>query len=141
MDIKQVHSTSVVLDDNGILITGDSGSGKSDLALRLIDNGATLISDDVTICKKQINHIFLSSPRETKGLLEVREVGIITVPFVEQIKLRMVVKLINKELERLPKKRIYKLLGVDIPLLTINGLNSSSVIKVKVKLNEITEKI
>ncbi len=141
MDTKQVHSTSVVLDDNGILITGDSGSGKSDLALRLIDNGATLISDDVTICKKKINHIFLSSPRETKGLLEVREVGIITVPFVEQIKLRMVVKLINKELERLPKKRIYKLLGVDIPLLTINGLNSSSVIKVKVKLNEITEKI
>ena len=74
-------------------------------------------------------------------MLEVREVGIITVPFVEQVKLRMVVKLINEELERLPKKRIYKLLGVDIPLLTINGLNSSSVIKVKVKLNEITEKI
>ena len=141
MDTKQVHSTSVVLDDNGILITGDSGSGKSDLALRLIDNGATLISDDVTICKKKINHIFLSSPHETKGLLEVREVGIITVPFVEQVKLRMVVKLINEKLERLPKKKICKLLGVDIPLLTINGLNSSSVIKVKVKLNEITEKI
>ena len=59
METKQVHSTSVVLDDNGILITGDSGSGKSDLALRLIDNGATLISDDITICKKQIDHIFL----------------------------------------------------------------------------------
>ena len=141
METKQVYSTSVVLDDNGILITGDSGSGKSDLALRLIDNGATLISDDITICKKQIDHIFLSSPCQTKGLLEVREVGIITVPFVEQIKLKMVVKLINERLERLPKKKFCKLIGIDIPLLTINGLNSSSVIKVKVKLNEITEKI
>ena len=73
--------------------------------------------------------------------MEVREVGIITVPFVDQIKLKMVVKLIKERLERLPKKKFCKLIGIDIPLLTINGLNSSSVIKVKVKLNEITEKI
>ena len=53
MELKRVHSSSIVLDDNGVLIMGDSGSGKSDLALRLIDNGATLISDDVTICKKK----------------------------------------------------------------------------------------
>ena len=50
---KKIHSTSIVLDDSGVLIIGDSGSGKSDLALRLIDSGATLISDDITICKKK----------------------------------------------------------------------------------------
>ena len=53
MEIKRVHSSAIVLEDNGILIIGDSGSGKSDLALRLIDSGATLISDDVTICEKK----------------------------------------------------------------------------------------
>ena len=42
----------MVIDDNGVLILGDSGSGKSDLALRLIDSGATLISDDISICRK-----------------------------------------------------------------------------------------
>ena len=47
MNLKRIHSTSVVIDDNGVLILGDSGSGKSDLALRLIDNGATLISHDI----------------------------------------------------------------------------------------------
>ena len=52
MNLKRIHSTSVVIDDNGVLILGDSGSGKSDLALRLIDNGATLISDDISICRK-----------------------------------------------------------------------------------------
>lgn len=141
MKTKEIHSTSVVLDDNGILITGDSGSGKSDLALRLIDSGATLISDDITFCEKKIDRIILSCPSQTKGLLEVREVGIITVPFVEQIKLKMIVKLMNKELERLPRKKFSKLLGINIPLLTINGNNTSSVIKVKVKLNEINDKV
>ena len=141
MKTKEIHSTSVVLDDNGILITGDSGSGKSDLALRLIHSGATLISDDITFCEKKIDRIILSCPSQTKGLLEVREVGIITVPFVEQIKLKMIVKLMNKELERLPRKKFSKLLGINIPLLTINGNNTSSVIKVKVKLNEINDKV
>ena len=140
MTSKRLHSTSVVLDDNGVLIIGDSGLGKSDLALRLIDEGATLISDDITICKKKIDGIFLSSPIETKGLLEVREVGIITVPFVDRIRLKMVVKLTEKNLNRMPKKNITKVLGVRFPLLVINGKSSSAVVKVKVKLNEIREK-
>ena len=52
MKSKTVHSTSVVIEDSGVLIIGKSGSGKSDLALRLIDSGAMLISDDITICKE-----------------------------------------------------------------------------------------
>ena len=51
MEQKNIHSTSVVVEDLGIMIIGGSGSGKSDLDLRLIDSGATLISDDITICK------------------------------------------------------------------------------------------
>ena len=60
MESKRVHSSAIVLENHGVLIMGDSGSGKSDLALRLIDNGATLISDDVTVCEKnKIKFIFL----------------------------------------------------------------------------------
>tara|TARA_Y200000002_G_scaffold366190_1_gene356881 strand:+ start:780 stop:1205 length:426 start_codon:yes stop_codon:yes gene_type:complete len=139
MELKRVHSSAIVLEDNGILIIGDSGSGKSDLALRLIDSGATLISDDITICEKKKNLIYLSAPLETRGLLEVREVGIITVPFVEGIILRMIVKLEDGGLERIPQKKNYKIFGQKIPMLTINGKNSSSVVKVKVKLNEIQD--
>jgi serine kinase of HPr protein (carbohydrate metabolism regulator) len=129
---KKFHGTSIVLDDNGVLIIGDSGSGKSDLALRLIDNGATLISDDVTICEKKLNGIFLSCPKEIKGLLEVREVGIITVPYVEKVKLILVVRLTDESL---------KILNFSIPLLSIDGKNPSAVVKVKVKLNEVREEI
>ena len=136
-----MHSSSIVIDDNGVLILGDSGSGKSDLALRLIDNGATLISDDVSICKKNLNNIYLYCPPETKGLLEVREIGIVTVPFVERIKLKLVVNLQSKKNERFPEDNYLKILGIKIPLINIDGKNSSAVAKIKVKLNEISETI
>jgi serine kinase of HPr protein (carbohydrate metabolism regulator) len=46
---ETVHATCVAIDGRGILIRGRSGAGKSDLALRLIDRGARLVSDDYTI--------------------------------------------------------------------------------------------
>ena len=141
MNLKRIHSTSVVIDDNGVLILGDSGSGKSDLALRLIDSGGTLISDDISICRKNSNNIYLYCPPEIKGLLEVREIGIITVPFVERIKLRLVVNLKSINNERFPKDSTYRILGIKIPIINIEGKNSSAVAKIKVKLNEIREKI
>ncbi len=141
MNLKRIHSTSVVIDDNGVLILGDSGSGKSDLALRLIDSGATLISDDISICRKNLNNIYLYCPPEIKGLLEVREIGIITVPFVERIKLRLVVNLKSINNERFPKDSTYRILGIKIPIINIEGKNSSAVAKIKVKLNELRETI
>ena len=141
MNLKKMHSSSVVIDDNGVLILGDSGSGKSDLALRLIDNGATLISDDISICRKNSNNIYLYCPPEIKGLLEVREIGIITVPFVERIKLRLVVNLKSDNNERFPKDSSFRILGIKIPIINIEGKNSSAVAKIKVKLNEIRETI
>ena len=141
MNLKRMHSSSVVIEDNGVLILGNSGCGKSDLALRLIDNGATLISDDISICRKNSNNIYLYCPPEIKGLLEVREIGIITVPFVERIKLRLVVNLRSKNNERFPKDNSFRILGIKIPLISIEGKNSSAVAKIKVKLNEIRETI
>ena len=139
MNIKRLHATSVAIEDNGVAIFGNSGSGKSDLALRLIDSGATLISDDITVFSKSENRIYLFGVENTKGLLEVRELGIITVPYIEGIRLKLVIKLTDKEIERIPKKNQTNLLGLKFPKLEINGKNSSSVVKVKVKLNQINE--
>jgi len=137
MKTKKVHSTSVVIEDAGVMITGKSGFGKSDLALRLIDSGATLISDDVTICEKIGDSIFLFPPYETKGLLEVREIGIMTVPYIENIKLSLLVELVETEIDRLPQKSFTKLLNIKIKKIKIQGKNSSSVAKIKLKINEI----
>jgi len=137
MKTKRVHSTSVVIEDAGVMIIGKSGSGKSDLALRLIDSGATLISDDITICETIGKSIFLFSPNETKGLLEVREIGIMTVPYIENIKLTLLVELDEEESCRFPKKNFTKLMNIKIQKIKIQGKNSSSVAKIKLKINEI----
>ena len=139
MEIKNFNATSVVIDSFGLMISGLSGIGKSDLALRLIDSGATLISDDITICKRVNNKVYLFPPNKTKGLLEVREIGIINVPYVENINLVMIIDLLKKNNERIPEKKVRKILGLNFPVLSLDGKTPSSVIKVKVKLNEITE--
>ena len=141
MKPKTIHATSVVIEDSGVLIVGISGLGKSDLALRLIDSGATLISDDITICKKVDDSIFLFSPLQTRGLLEVREVGIMTVPYVDNIKLFLIVELVDHEIERLPSKKMGKFMNLNISKIKIYGKNSSSVAKIKLKLNEIKDNV
>ena len=69
--------------------------------------------------------------RKTKGLLEVREIGIITVPFIENIKLSLVVQLINEENIRYPENENYLILGIKVPKIKIYGKNSSAVAKIK----------
>ena len=137
MTAKKFHSTSVVIEDLGILIRGQSGSGKSDLALRLIDSGATLISDDLTICKKIGDYLYLYPHPKTKGLLEVRELGIMTVPYVENVRLFLVVELVEEEFERMPGMMSCSILGVKFPKIKIFGKSSSAVAKIKIKLNQI----
>lgn len=136
MNVDEFHATSVVLEDAGLMITGPSGIGKSDLALRLIDSGATLISDDITICKKIDNEIKLFAPKKTRGLLEVREIGIVNVPYVENVKLVSIIILNRNNLERMPNKRFKIIKGVKVPVFSLHGNHSSAVIKIKVKLNE-----
>ncbi len=137
MTAKKFHSTSVVIEDLGILIRGQSGIGKSDLALRLIDSGATLISDDLTICKKIGDYLYLYPHSKTKGLLEVREIGIMTVPYVENIKLTLVVELVEQEFERIPRMMSCNIFGIKFPKIKIFGKSSSAVAKIKIKLNQI----
>lgn len=136
MNSKRIHGTSIALGENGLLITGESGSGKSDLALRLIDSGATLISDDQTICMKKETSIHLFSMEKIYGLIEIRGIGLMKVPYIENIKLSMIIHLVDKEIDRLPKIRKKKLLGLNIPLIKIFSKEASAVAKIKLKLYE-----
>ena len=136
MASKRVHGTAIALEDKGVLLIGPSGSGKSDLALRLIDSGATLISDDQTICQRRNDEIFLFPHKKINGLIEVRGVGIIKVPFIEDVKLKMIVQLIDKQPERIPVREEKKFLDLNIKFIKIIGKEASSTVKVKVKLFE-----
>ena len=137
-ELQNIHGTSIALEENGVLIVGFSGSGKSDLALRLIDSGATLICDDQTICKKVENEIFLFAQEKICGLIEVRGLGLIKVPYVENIKLKMIVKLKEGVDERFPLKNLKKkIFGIAIPMIEISAKQISAEAKVKLMLYEI----
>ena len=81
---RLVNGTAVAWRGQGVLILGPTGAGKSDLTLRLIDSGATLIADDLVEMKRDGGALLLSFPPEgppdLKGMIEVEGLGIMSVP-------------------------------------------------------------
>ena len=127
-----IHGTCVELDGRGLLLRGKSGAGKSDLALRLIEHGAVLVSDDQVVLKVQEGEVYASPPPALAGLLEVRGVGICKFEHVSR--LFMVVDLDAEESnERLPEKsrQQTRILEKQIARAAINPFEVSACAKIK----------
>jgi serine kinase of HPr protein (carbohydrate metabolism regulator) len=134
---ENVHATAVARDGRAVLICGVSGSGKSDLALRLIDRGFTLVSDDRTIVRKDGGRVVASAPDTIRGKLEIRGIGIVEMPEVQDIPVALVVEL-TSGMERLPddsRERSY--LGLAVPLVTIDARSASAAAKVALALDRL----
>jgi serine kinase of HPr protein (carbohydrate metabolism regulator) len=87
------QATCVMVDGRGVLIQGVPGSGKSSLALALIDRGAALVGDDSVLLDTRGGRLFASPHPNTAGKLEVRNLGLIDVPCVGSVPLALVIKL------------------------------------------------
>ena len=91
-----IHASCVCFKNKGILILGDSGQGKSDLSLRLImERGAELVADDRVDLKNESGSIVASAPASLAGLLEVRGLGLVKLPFKKEAKIQLIVKLVS----------------------------------------------
>jgi len=101
-----IHASCVAIGAQGVLLLGKSGTGKSDLALRLIDDGAQLVADDRTILFVTKGALHAKAPGSIKGLLEMRGVGIAAFPARPSVKVALVVRL-GAEDARLPAPRLY----------------------------------
>ena len=94
--------------DAGVLLLGDSGSGKSDLALRLIERGGMLVADDRTELFVQDKALFAKAAARLEGLLEVRGVGILELPHAPQARIALVVRAASHpDMARLPEPERY----------------------------------
>ena len=128
---KNIHATCINLNSKGILFLGYSGTGKSDLALRLITLfSASLVSDDRTDVVRISDKIKAKAPDILKGLLEVRGVGIVNFEYMEETTVDVVIKLESEKQERLPEKQYYELEGIKLPLFKINPFEVSAPSKV-----------
>lgn len=134
---ETVHASTVAKDGRAVLITGASGSGKSDLTLRLLDRGFVLVSDDQTIVKKDGSRLIASAPPTIAGKLEIRGIGIVTMDHVDNIPVALIVDL-TSEIQRLPDPdRERPVLGVPLPLISIDAMAASAPSKVALALDRI----
>ena len=118
-----------------MLITGPSGSGKSDLALRLLDRGFRLVSDDQTIVKLDGHRLLASPPPTIAGKLEIRGIGIVEVDNADDVPIALMVDL-SADIERMPEEgRTRPILGVDVPLVSLDAMTASAPSKVAVALD------
>ncbi len=133
--MTQIHATAIAIDEQGILLRGPSGSGKSDLALRLIEQGAQLISDDRVELLKKGNELLAFAPQPIEGLLEVRHLGIIKLQHFGATPIKLVIDLTSpEELERMPKEVSAEIDGIDIPLVRLSPFEHSAPAKVSLAL-------
>lgn len=138
MDEEQtVHASTVAIDGRGVMILGDSGTGKSDLALRLIDRGAMLVSDDYTRLHSDGGRLVAAPPATIAGRIEVRGIGIVAMPYATRADVTLAVRL-GSEDERMPDPACTTIAGVDLPLVTIDPRPASAAIKVELALAQVT---
>lgn len=133
--MELVYGTAVAIDGRAVLLRGPSGSGKSDLALRLIEGGAQLVADDQTRLVREGDRLLASAPDTIAGQLEVRGVGIVPVGNVRRAPLDMVIDLVPAEqVERFPDAGSCRYLDVSVPLLSLAPFEASTPAKVRLAL-------
>jgi HPr kinase/phosphorylase len=133
--MDKINGTCVSIGNSGVLIRGPSGAGKSDLALRLIDRGAALVSDDYCEIAKRDGAIILSPPATIAGQIEVRGLGIVGTEYCSHVRLDLIVDLANgTEIERLPEKTTDEISGVVVAWMQVDPRHASADAKVRMKI-------
>ncbi len=146
-DSLQLHATCVAIDGRGIVLRGPSGSGKSDLALRLIDEPGyglggellrgELIGDDQIILTRRDSSLIASPPNRLAGLLEIRGTGIIGCPHVTEAAVELVVDLYQKDtIERFPDDQhmVFEALGISVRRIAVDAHLPSAAARVRAGL-------
>ena len=142
----RLHGTCVSMGGEGVLLLGEPGTGKSDLALRLIDEPGfgisaslmrgELVSDDQVIVTRHEDKLIASSPPTIRGKLEIRGLDIVTLATQPSVILSLVVKLQTLSgIERLPDHATFDLLGLAIPLVEIDGASASAPARLRAALH------
>ena len=131
--VPTIHATAVAVGGVGVLLFGPPGSGKSDLALRLIDRGATLIADDrVHVAADGTLH----PPQALAGLIEVRGVGIIALPHTAGVPAGLAIDL-SRPPERLPEPALRDVQGLRLPSFALSAFEASAAQKVELAVAQL----
>ena len=146
---RLLHATCLEIGGCGVLILGVPGSGKSDLALRLIDEPgrgtgleamtARLVADDQVAITRRGDRLFASPPASLAGLIEVRGLGIVAVEHAPEAELRLAVRLAAaSRIDRLPETgATWTLLDIPVPQIAVDAAAASAPARLRAGLCEI----
>lgn len=141
-----IQATCVAIEGCGVLIRGRPGSGKSDLALRLIDRGASLVADDGVDVTAEGGQLFArfppQAPPDLRGKMEIRGLGIVDVGAGPPVRLTLLVDLEPSEtIERLPEPEAEPILGIDLFRLRLASFEPSAPAKVRLAVRRAARSI
>ena len=132
-----LHATCVEIDRLAVLLRGPSGSGKSDLALRLIDAGARLVADDQVELEGRGGRLWARAPAALAGILEVRGIGLRRLAYRDRASVGLVADLVAPErIERLPEPATEMLAGIVLPRLALAPFEAAAVAKLRLVMRQ-----
>lgn len=134
---RNIHGTALAWDGEAVLLRGPSGSGKSDLAWRTLlqDPEARLVADDRVDLAPAGAGLAVSPPRALAGLIEIRGLGLLAVPFAPEARLRLLVDLVPLGAEpRLAPPAFEEIGGVLLPRLALHAFAASAPAKLALAL-------
>jgi serine kinase of HPr protein (carbohydrate metabolism regulator) len=138
--VNNIHATLISFNNAGVLFIGKSGSGKSDLALRMImEKGAVLVADDRVDLSVINNNLYGSAPKELYGKMEIRGLGITNFTAKKREKIVLCVELAEnrEEVERMPVPENITFLGVSITKIKLYPFDCSTICKIIAKISSI----
>ncbi len=134
----RLHASTVAIDGRAVLIEGPSGAGKSDLALRLIDRGAVLVSDDYTELLRDGDRLIARAPATIMGKIEVRGIGIVDLLAAGDTPVGLFVRLATDgaatDIPRLPEPRTRTIEEMEVPEIMLEPFAASTPIKIELAL-------
>jgi serine kinase of HPr protein (carbohydrate metabolism regulator) len=135
MSAQPLHGTVVASYGRAVLLRGPSGSGKSDLALRLIDRGFILVADDQVLLARAGGDLIAQAPPALAGLIELRGLGLVRLPYCPSARIYLVVDLVSPQhVERLPDPYLVAFLGLDIEGLRLHAFDATTALKISIAL-------
>lgn len=116
-----MQASAVAIAGRALLIEGPPGSGKSSLALALIDRGAGLIGDDAVTLERDGDMLFATPPPNIAGLLELRGVGLVRLEVAAPAPVALILTLCSEAAERLPEALPRRTIaGIGVPVLAFD---------------------
>jgi serine kinase of HPr protein (carbohydrate metabolism regulator) len=131
-----IHATCIALKGQGVLLAGKSGVGKSDLALRMINDGAQLVADDQTELRVENTVLIASASPSIAGLFEIRHVSLVKMSYLPRVPVTLYVELtpIETVLERMPEADKITLLDHPVRRLRLPSFAASTPAKIRAAL-------